>query len=97
VFGTEAGANGAGIYSQMFSGRPGTQSVEDFKDRLLAAYTKARSKKYKKLTKGEFLLQLPGVLEHEALQLWCKKRDDNVGRTRRWGRTKGLKSHCCCD
>jgi hypothetical protein len=68
-------ANGAGGYSQMFSGRPGTQSVEDFKDWLLAAYAKARSKG-KKLAKGEFSLQLPGGLKHEALQLWRKKRDE---------------------
>jgi hypothetical protein len=59
----------------MFSGRPGPQSVEGFEDRLLAAYAKARSKD-KKLTMAEFLLQLPGRLEYEALQLWCKKRDE---------------------
>jgi hypothetical protein len=75
VLGNEVGAAGAGVYSQMFSGRPGTQSVEDFEDRLLAAYAKARSKD-KKLAKAEFLLQLPRVLEHEALQLWRKKRDE---------------------
>jgi hypothetical protein len=32
--------------------------------------------KNKKLSKAEFLLQLPAVLEHEALQLWRKKRDE---------------------
>jgi hypothetical protein len=62
----QAGANGAGVYYQIFSGRPGTRSVEDFEDRLLAAHAKARSKD-KKLAKAEFLLQLPGGLEHEAL------------------------------
>jgi hypothetical protein len=57
----------------LFSGRPGTQSVEDFEDRLLAAYVKARSKD-KKLLQADFLLQLPAYLEHEALQLWRKHR-----------------------
>jgi hypothetical protein len=55
VLGNEVGAAGARVYSQMFSGRPGTQSVEDFEDWLLAAYAKARSKD-KKLAKAEFLL-----------------------------------------
>ncbi|GAQ90914.1 hypothetical protein KFL_007020010 [Klebsormidium nitens] len=59
----------------LFSGRPGTQSVEDFEDRLLAAYAKAKSKD-KKLTEADFLLQLPAYLEHEALQLWRKRRKD---------------------
>jgi hypothetical protein len=59
----------------LFSGRPGTQSVEDFEDRLLAAYAKARSKD-KKLSEADFVLQLPAYLEHEALQLWRKRRRD---------------------
>jgi hypothetical protein len=58
---------------ELFSGRPGTQSVEDFEDRLLAAYAKARPKD-KKLTEADFLLQLPAYLEHETLQLWRKRR-----------------------
>jgi hypothetical protein len=53
---------------QLFSGRPCTHSVEDFEDRLLAAFAKAKLRE-KKLTKAEFLLQLPAYLEHEALQL----------------------------
>jgi hypothetical protein len=59
----------------LFSGRPATRPAEDFEDRLLAAYTKARSKD-KKLTEADFLLQLPAYLEHEALQLWRKRRKD---------------------
>jgi hypothetical protein len=49
--------------------------VEDFEDRLLAAYAKAKLKE-KRLTKAEFLLQLPAYLEHEALQLWRKHREE---------------------
>jgi hypothetical protein len=75
MLGGESSGVAVGFHSQMFSGRPGTQFVEDFEDRLLAAYAKARLKD-KKLSKAEFLLQLPGVLEYEALQLWRKKRDE---------------------
>jgi hypothetical protein len=57
----------------LFSGRPGTQSVENFEDRLLAAYAKVRCKD-KKLSEAELLLQLPAYLGHEALQLWRKRR-----------------------
>jgi hypothetical protein len=63
----------------LFSGRLGTQSVEDFEDRLLAAYVKARAKD-KKLTEVEFLLQLPAFLDHEALQTWRKSRKDILRR-----------------
>jgi hypothetical protein len=60
---------------QLFSGRPGTQSVEDLGDRLEAAYAKGRSKD-KKLTRAEFLHQLAGYLECEALRVWRKHRGD---------------------
>jgi hypothetical protein len=73
MLGSESSGVAVGFHSQMFSRRPGSQSVEDFEDQLLAAYAKARLKD-KKLSKAEFLLQLPGVLEHEVLQLWHKKR-----------------------
>lgn len=69
------GAMSEGGASQLFSGRPGTQAVDDFKDRLLAAYAKAKLKE-KRLSKAEFLLQLPAYLEHEALQLWRKHREE---------------------
>jgi hypothetical protein len=59
-----------------FSGRPGTQSVEDLGDRLEAAYAKARSKDTKLLTRAEFLHQLAGSLECEALRVWRKQRGD---------------------
>jgi hypothetical protein len=58
---------------QLFSGRPETQSVDDLGDRLKAAYAKARSKD-KKLTRAEFLHQLAGYLECEALRVWRKHR-----------------------
>ena len=58
----------------MYSGRPGTLSVDDFGDRLLANYAKARAKDTK-LTKVRFLEQLPGFLELEALRLWRKNKD----------------------
>jgi hypothetical protein len=77
MIGSESGGIAVGCHSQMFSGQPGSQLVEDCEDRLLAAYAKARLKD-KKLTKAEFLLQLPGVLEFEALQLWRKKRDESL-------------------
>jgi hypothetical protein len=57
MLGGESSGVAVGFHSQMFSGRPSTQSVEDFEDRLLAAYAKARLKD-KKLSKAEFLLQL---------------------------------------
>jgi hypothetical protein len=60
---------------QLFSGRPGTQSVDDLGNRLEAAYAKARSKD-KKLTRAEFLHQLAGYLECEALRVWRKHRGD---------------------
>jgi hypothetical protein len=60
---------------QLFSGRPGTQSVDDLRDRLEAAYAKARSKD-KKLTRVEFLHQLAGFLECEALRVWRKHRNN---------------------
>jgi hypothetical protein len=60
---------------QLFNGRPRTQSVEDLGDRLEAAYAKARSKD-KKLTRAEFLHQLAGYLECEALRVWRKHRGD---------------------
>jgi hypothetical protein len=75
MIGSESSGVAVGFHLQMFSGRPDSQSVEDFEDRLLATYAKARLKD-KKLSKAEFLLQLPGVLEYEALQLWRKKRDE---------------------
>jgi hypothetical protein len=71
VLGSGTSTNGVGL----FSGRPGTQSVKDFADRLLAAYAKNKLKE-KRLTKAEFLLQLPAYLEHETLQLWRKKREE---------------------
>jgi hypothetical protein len=49
--------------------------VEDLGDRLEAAYAKARSKD-KKFTCAEFLHQLAGYLECEALHIWRKHRDD---------------------
>ena len=58
----------------MYSGRPGTLSVEDFGDRLLANYAKAKSKDTR-LTKARFLEQLPGFLEQEALRSWRKNKD----------------------
>jgi hypothetical protein len=75
MIGSESGGVAVGFHSEMFSGRPGSQSVEDFEDRLLAVYAKARLKD-KKLTKAEFCCSFPGVLEYEALQLWRKKRDE---------------------
>jgi hypothetical protein len=60
---------------QLFSGRPGTQSVDDLGDRLEAAYAKERSKD-KKLTRAEFLHQLVGYLDSEALRVWRKHRGD---------------------
>jgi hypothetical protein len=60
---------------QLFSGRSGTQSVDDLGNRLEAAYAKARSKD-KKLTRAEFLHQLAGYLECEALRIWRKHRGD---------------------
>jgi hypothetical protein len=60
---------------QLFSGRPGTQSVDDLGDRLEAAYAKARSKD-KKLIRARFLHQLAGYLECEALRVWRKHRGD---------------------
>jgi hypothetical protein len=54
---------------QLFSGRPETQSVEDPRYRLEAAYAKARFKD-KKLTRApEFLHQLAEYLECEALRV----------------------------
>lgn len=70
IGGGSAGVD-VGFNKQLFSGRPDTQSVEDFEDCLLAAYAKAKLRK-KKPTKAEFLLQLPAYLEHEALQSWRK-------------------------
>ena len=58
----------------MYSGRPGTLSVADFGDRLLANYAKAKAKDTK-LTKVKFLEQLPGFLEEEALRLWRKNKE----------------------
>ena len=57
----------------MYSGRPGTMSLDDFHDRLEAAFAKAKSKD-KKLEAHEFLQQLPAYLENEALQVWRKKK-----------------------
>lgn len=70
VLGSESGG-AAGLHT--FSGRPGTRSVKDFEDRLLAAFAKARLQE-KKLTRAEFLLQFPAYLEHKALHLWRKHR-----------------------
>ncbi|GAQ84806.1 hypothetical protein KFL_002070020 [Klebsormidium nitens] len=66
---TEMGGGRYGLYS----GRPGTMSLDDFHDRLEAAFAKAKSKD-KKLEAHEFLQQLPAYLENEALQVWCKKK-----------------------
>jgi hypothetical protein len=60
---------------QLFSGRPGTQSVDNLGDWLEVAYGKTRSKD-KKLTRAEFLHQLAGYLECEALRIWRKHRGD---------------------
>jgi hypothetical protein len=53
---------------QLFSGRPGTQSVEDLGGRLKAAYAKARSEG-KKLTRAEFPHQLARYFECEVLRV----------------------------
>jgi hypothetical protein len=74
VLGGATSGDGAG---HLFSGRPGSQSVDDFEDRLLEAYAKAKLKE-KRLTKAEFLLQLPAYLEHEALQLWRKNLREEI-------------------
>jgi hypothetical protein len=48
--------------------------VEDFDDRLLAAYAKAKSKD-KRLTEAEFLLQLPAFLERHCS---CGANQENI-------------------
>jgi hypothetical protein len=60
---------------QLFTGRPKTQSVDNLGDWQEAVYAKARSKN-KKLTCVEFLHQLAGCLECEALRVWRKHRGD---------------------
>jgi hypothetical protein len=65
---------------QLFNGRPRTQSVDDLGNRLEAAYAKGRSND-KKLTRAEFLHQLAGYLEYEALRVWRKHRS-NILETR---------------
>jgi hypothetical protein len=57
-----------------FSGRPDTLPIDAFWDWLEAAYWKAVLKE-KRLIKAEILRQLPAYLDHEALRLWRKKKD----------------------
>jgi hypothetical protein len=59
---------------ERFSGRPDTLPIDAFWDWLEAAYWKAVLKE-KRLTKAEFLRQLPAYLDHEALRLWHSKKD----------------------
>jgi hypothetical protein len=59
-----------------FRGRPDTLPIIDaFWDWLEAAYWRAVIKD-KKLTKVEFLRQLPAYLDHKALRLWRHKNDE---------------------
>lgn len=55
--------------SDRYSGRPGSMSLKDFEDRIEAEYARACLKE-KKLSKTDFLKQLPAFLEDEALQVW---------------------------
>ncbi|GAQ88022.1 hypothetical protein KFL_003940130 [Klebsormidium nitens] len=61
--------------SDRYSGRPGSMALEDFEDRLEAEYARACMKE-KKLSRADFLKQLPAFLEDEALQVWRGKRKD---------------------
>jgi hypothetical protein len=61
----------------LFSGRPGTQSVEDFEDMLLAAFAKARSKD-KKLTEADHFGVASAAKVRELQTL--KKRKDKTCR-----------------
>ena len=61
--------------SDRYSGRPGSMSLEDFEDRLEAEYARACLKE-KKLSRADFLRQLPAFLEDEALQVWRGRRKE---------------------
>ena len=81
---------GGGRYS-LYSGRSRAMSLDDFHDRLEAAYAKAKLKN-KKVEAHEFLQQLPAYLENEALQVWRKKKWEILEAPEAEGTTKAEKA-----
>lgn len=57
-----------------YDGRPGGIALDDFWDWVEAAYWKAASKG--KVTRLDFCRQMPAFLQHEALHLWRRKREE---------------------
>jgi hypothetical protein len=64
-----------GAQSKLFSGRPGTLSLDDAVDIWEADFWRAKLKEPKgKLERADWLRQLPRHLEHEALEVWREHR-----------------------